>query len=516
MSGRRFQRVLVANRGEIAVRILQALRTMGIASLAICSEADRGALHTQWADEVALLPGVSARDTYLHAEAILAIAQAHGADALHPGYGFLAENAGFAEACARAGIAFIGPSVAVLRMMGDKIEAKARMEAAGVPTIPGWQGDANASPGEVQDQAERIGYPVLVKAAAGGGGKGMRRVASSDALLSAWQAAAREAHGAFGDARVFLEACLDGARHVEVQIFGDARGQVMHLFERDCSIQRRHQKIIEESPCPAMSPATRQRLTQAAVRAAQAIGYQGAGTVEFLWQPPDTFYFLEVNARLQVEHPVSESVTGVDLVQAQILTAQGEPVPFSQQSLQARGHAIECRLCAEDPANGFLPATGPLLRLRWPHMPGVRVDSGVQQGDRITPHYDSLLAKIIATGSDRAQALARMRAALDACVILGVTTNLPLLQTILADAAFARGEYHTGLLAQRPDWLCPVPDPQALALAAVLAADPQNVPITRQTHTPPALVDGSPWRDRRGWRLGTGVFGGSQEARPHE
>ncbi|MBK8190241.1 MAG: ATP-grasp domain-containing protein [Vampirovibrionales bacterium] len=500
---RPIRKVLVANRGEIAVRILHALREMRIASLALRSDADRDALHAQLADDVADLPGESADQTYLNVDRILALCRERGVDAVHPGYGFLAENADFADACAQAGVTFIGPSPQALRTLGDKLLAKSAMATAGVSTIPGWSGHLQTNESEIAQQAQSIGYPILVKAAAGGGGKGMRRVNGPDELTQAWRAAAREAQNAFGDARVFLEKCLDGARHVEVQIFGDAEGGALHLFERDCSIQRRHQKIIEESPCPALSPQTRERMTAAALKAAQAVGYHGAGTVEFLLTPQDDFYFLEVNARLQVEHPVTEAVTGVDLVHAQLLTAQGLPPGFSQETLTTRGHAIECRICAEDPARGFLPVTGEIKVFRPPVIPGVRVDSGVQTGDRVTPHYDSMLAKVIVHAPSRAQALARMRAALDDFVILGVTTNLPLLQAILVDDAFTKGRYDTSFLSHRPDLLSPDgladhPEDPRLALAAVIAAHAPSAQSSSKRTGGPV----SPWRDNEGWRLG--------------
>jgi acetyl-CoA carboxylase biotin carboxylase subunit len=443
-----FRKVLIANRGEIAVRIAQTLQEMGITAVAVYSDADRLALHVRAADEAYALEGVSSADTYLRGDKIIAIAKRCGATAIHPGYGFLSENDDFAQACADAGLTFIGPSPQVIASMGDKITAKKTFSDAGVPVVPGAILDADAT--RSATEAQRIGYPVLIKASAGGGGKGMRIVERAEQLTAAIDASSREAQAAFGDGRVFMEKYITRPRHVEVQIFGDTHGNVVHLFERECSIQRRYQKIIEESPSPALTPELREKMGRAAVAAAKAIGYANAGTVEFILAQDGQFYFLEVNTRLQVEHPVTEMVTQQDLVRAQLLVAAGEPLPFKQEQLRQSGHAIECRVYSEDAARGFLPSIGMLERYIQPTGPGIRVDSGVAEGSEVSVHYDPMLAKVIAWAPTREQAIAKMRWALDRYVVLGVTTNIEFLSQVLGHSEFAAGRIHTHFLTEHP------------------------------------------------------------------
>jgi len=461
------RKIVIANRGEIAVRVARTVREMGIGVVAVYSDPDRSAPHVRAADEAYALPGETSAETYLRGEKIIAIAQQCGAQAVHPGYGFLSENAAFAEQCAKAGIIFIGPSPAAIRGMGDKIEAKKRMAAAGVPVVPGWASESEPTLEEIEKQAQRVGFPLLIKAAAGGGGKGMRVVTSADQVRESAASAMREAQAAFGDGRVFIERYIPRARHVEIQIMGDTHGNVVHLFERECSIQRRHQKIVEESPSPGITPALRQAMGEAAVRGAQAIGYAGAGTFEFMLEDSGNFYFLEVNTRLQVEHPVTEAVTGWDLVRLQVMVASGAKLPFTQNELTTRGHAIECRLCAEDPARGFLPSTGKLHVYEEPHGPGIRVDSGVCEGGEVSVHYDPMLAKIIVSAPTRDAAIARMIEALRRTCVLGVTTNARYLRAILEHEAFTRGATHTKFLEEHA---IAVPQPDAGPTVAVAAA----------------------------------------------
>jgi acetyl-CoA carboxylase biotin carboxylase subunit len=456
-----FDKVLVANRGEIAVRVTRTLQDMGIVVVALASEPDRTAEHVRAADEVIFLPGKTSAETYLQGDKIIALAKERGVQAVHPGYGFLSESADFAQTCAEAGLTFIGPSPPVIREMGDKIRAKALMESAGVPIIPGYSStissedtSSNAigavSWNAVAAAAAAIGYPLLVKAAAGGGGKGMRLVQSADGLEAAWAAAAREAQSAFGDARVFLEKYLVRPRHIEFQIFGDHHGNVVHLFERECSIQRRHQKLIEETPSPALTPELRARMAEAALRAARALHYTNAGTVEFILDENGDFYFLEVNTRLQVEHPITEMTVQQDLVRLQVMVAAGLPLPFTQEDIRPAGHAIECRLCAEDPAQGFLPDTGRLAVYRPPEGPFLRLDSGVREGSEVTVHYDPLLAKLIAWGADRDAALSRMSQALSRFAALGVIHNAAFLKRVIDHPAFRAGHTHTHFLEEHP------------------------------------------------------------------
>ncbi len=446
-----FKTLLVANRGEIACRIIRTARKMGIRTVAVYSEADDNALHTRTADIAVPIGPAAARESYLQGEKILEAARETGADAIHPGYGFLSENADFAEACEASGIVFVGPSAAAIRAMGNKDEAKRRMEAADVPVVPGEHGEAQ-DPSAWASAAERIGYPVLVKAVAGGGGKGMRRVDAPDALEAALEGAAREAESAFGDPRLLIEKWLECSRHIEFQIFADGHGNAVHLFERDCSLQRRHQKVVEEAPAPGLSEPMRAQMGQAAIRAAKAIDYVGAGTIEFIVDategiedPP--YYFMEMNTRLQVEHPVTEAITGLDLVEWQLRVAAGEALPLAQDEIEASGHAIEVRLYAEDPARRYLPQTGTLVRHRPPpEDTHIRVDNGVSEGGAISFHYDPMIAKMIAHGSDRADALRRLRDALAAYEIAGVKTNLGLLHAITRHPAFAAGRVNTAFL----------------------------------------------------------------------
>ena len=442
----RLNKVLVANRGEIAARIIRTCRRLGVRTVAVYSDADRGAPHVLSADEAVHLGASPARDSYLVPEKLLAAARATGADAVHPGYGFLSENDAFSRACADAGIVFVGPRPEAVRLMGNKRQAKLRMLAAGVPCIPGYEG-ADQSDEALAREALRVGLPVMVKAAAGGGGRGMRLVTAPEALAEAIRSARSEAENAFGSGELILEKAVLGARHVEIQVFADSHGNVVHLGERDCSVQRRHQKIVEECPSPAVSPALRQAMGEVAVAAARAIDYLGAGTIEFLLSPTGQFYFMEMNTRLQVEHPVTELVTGTDLVAWQLAVAAGEPLPLSQAEIDWRGHAIEVRLCAEDPAREFMPQTGRVLGLELPEGEGVRVDHGLAEGREVSPFYDSMVGKLIAHGANREDARRRLVGALERLALLGVVTNKELLLHVLGHAAFTSGDYDTGFVA---------------------------------------------------------------------
>ncbi len=473
-----FANVLIANRGEIACRIERTARRMGLGTVALATPADRGALFTRLADETHEI-GVGA-EGYLDAEAIVALARRVGAQSLHPGYGFLSENADFAEACARAGIVFVGPPPAAMRAMGLKSSAKALMAKAGVAVVPGYHGD-NQSAKFLKEKAYEIGYPVLIKAIAGGGGRGMRRVDAHVDFDAALDSAAREGEAAFGDPRVLIEKYIAAPRHVEVQVFGDAHGGVVHLFERDCSLQRRHQKVIEESPAPGLPAATRAAMCEAAVAAARTVGYVGTGTVEFIVDAsrglgPDCFYFLEMNTRLQVEHPVTEATTGLDLVEWQFRVAAGEPLPLRQDEIRQSGWAIEARLNAEDPENGFLPSPGKILALRLGPGEGLRVDAGVDAGDSVTPFYDSMIAKLIAHAPTREQALAKLREALARAVVIGPKTNLAFLSALLSAREVEAGAFDTGFIDAHAARLGAEPreaDPRAvLAGAEALVAPP--------------------------------------------
>ncbi|WP_075214846.1 acetyl/propionyl/methylcrotonyl-CoA carboxylase subunit alpha [Mongoliimonas terrestris] len=457
--------LLVANRGEIAVRVMATARRMGIRTVAVFSDADADALHVRSADVAVRLGPAPARESYLAADRILDAARRTGADAVHPGYGFLSENAAFAEAVEAAGLVFVGPPAAAIRAMGSKSAAKALMAKAGVPLVPGYHGD-DQDPRRLAEAAGAIGYPVLIKASAGGGGKGMKLVTAPAAFPDALASARREAAAAFGDDRVLVERYLTCPRHIEVQVFADAHGNTVHLFERDCSVQRRHQKVIEEAPAPGVSPARRAEMGAAAVAAARAVGYRGAGTVEFIAEG-DGFYFMEMNTRLQVEHPVTEAITGLDLVEWQIRVARGEPLPLAQSALAIRGHAVEARLYAEDPAKGFLPQTGRLDALAFP--PGVRVDTGVEPGDTVSHHYDPMIAKLIAHGPTRADALSALAGALDATRVVGLATNRALLARILRHPVFEAATHDTGFIEREADTLL-APDAPASADEAALAA----------------------------------------------
>jgi len=442
-----FKTVLVANRGEIARRVLRACRALGIRGVAVYSEADAGWPHVGDADEAVFIGPASPRESYLNTERILEAARATRAEAIHPGYGFLSENWQFARACEEAGLVFIGPPWAVIRQMGEKVAARWLMAGAGVPVIPGSDG-AVKDPDEAQRFARVMGYPVMLKASGGGGGIGMARANDAGQLAQAFPAAQRRARAAFGVADLYLERYLEEARHIEVQVFGDRGGGVVHLHERECSIQRRHQKLVEESPAPGLGPDLKLRLTEAAVRGARAAGYVNAGTMEFLVDRAGGFYFLEMNTRLQVEHPVTEEVTGLDLVQAQLRVAAGEPLPWRQGEILQRAAAIECRIYAEDPARNFMPSPGTITALRLPAGEGIRVECGVAPGLVISVHYDPLLAKVIAFGQDRVEALDRMRRALAEFGIEGVKTTLPFHRAVLSSERFARGHVHTQLVEQ--------------------------------------------------------------------
>ncbi|MHA1114462.1 MAG: acetyl-CoA carboxylase biotin carboxylase subunit, partial [Alphaproteobacteria bacterium] len=497
-----FDKILIANRGEIARRVIRTARRLGIATVAVYSEADSRARHVVEADEAYLVGPAPARESYLDADAILAAARRGGADAIHPGYGFLSENADFAEACAQAGRVFIGPPPSAIRAMGSKSAAKTLMGAAGVPLVPGYHGEAQDLE-TLTAAADEIGYPVLVKASAGGGGRGMRIVADRSELAAAVESARREAASAFGDDQLLLEKFLESPRHIEVQIFADSQGEVVHLFERDCSVQRRYQKVIEEAPAPGMGDERRAEMGAAAVAAAAAIGYVGAGTVEFIAQATGKFYFMEMNTRLQVEHPVTEMITGQDLVEWQLLIAAGAPLPLRQGDLIRRGHAIEARLYAEDPGRDFLPATGRLAHLRLPADDAhTRVDSGVVQGDEVSPHYDPMLAKLIVWDTDRAAALRRLRAALARVEVAGVATNAAFLAAVAAHPAFAAGGVDTGFIARHgadliPDALPAGDEVLALASLGLLLEQDRD----RRAAVAASSDPYSPWALATGWRL---------------
>jgi len=492
-----FSRILIANRGEIAWRVIRTARRMGIDTVAVYSEVDEGALHVAMADEARLIGPPAVRDSYLNIDRVVAAARDSGAEAVHPGYGFLSENAEFAEACAAAGIVFIGPSPQAIRAMGSKAAAKALMEAHGVPVVPGYHG-ADQDESLLLAEAERIGFPVIIKASAGGGGRGMRVVADAGEFARALDGARREAKGAFGDDTMLIERYLERPRHIEVQIFGDSHGNIVHLFERDCSIQRRHQKIVEEAPAPGLTQERRLYIGEAAVAAARAVDYVGAGTVEFIAEDgAERFYFMEMNTRLQVEHPVTEAVTGLDLVAWQFRIAAEERLPLRQEEIALSGHAIEVRLYAENPARGFLPATGTLHRLYLPQGEAIRVDTGVRPGDTVTPFYDPMIAKIIAHGGDRAMARARLARALADTALLGVATNLGFLARIVVDADFAAGAVDTGFIERRREaLLAPSDSPPALALAAA-ALDR----LLSRKNAAPNAVAAAPWSRGDGWRL---------------
>lgn len=446
-----FNKVLVANRGEIAVRILRACRELGVSSVAVYSEADRQALHVRYADEAYLLGPAPSRESYLRGDKIIEIARKSGAGGIHPGYGFLAEREDFAEACHQAGIAFIGPKASAIAAMGDKRAARATVAAAGVPVVPGTEGEGDLSDSELLAVAPQIGFPLLIKASAGGGGKGMREVRTLEEMPELIHSARREAESAFGDGSVYLEKLIEGARHIEIQILADHFGNTIHLGERECSIQRRHQKLLEEAPSPFIGDDEdlRQRMGQVAVRAAQAVGYANAGTIEFLVDKDRNFFFLEMNTRLQVEHPVTEMITGIDIVKEQIRIARGRQMRYTQENLFINGAAIECRVNAEDPFNDFIPSTGRISHILQPTGPGVRIDTGVYPGFEISPYYDSLISKLIVWGETRAEAILRMRRSLEEYKIVGVRTNIPFHQNLMDSHRFMAGRYDTRFVETR-------------------------------------------------------------------
>jgi len=498
-----FRKILIANRGEIACRVIATARSMGVRTVAVYSDADRDARHVALADEARHIGPAEARASYLNMDAILAAARASGAEAIHPGYGFLSENEDFASACAKAGVVFIGPTPEAIAAMGDKSAAKRLMAKAEVPLVPGYHGEKQ-EPELLKKEAAKIGYPVLIKASAGGGGKGMRVVQDAKEFGAALASAQREAKAAFGDERVLIEKYLQRPRHIEIQVFGDTQGNVVHLFERDCSVQRRHQKVLEEAPAPGLSTSKRNQMGRAAVAAAKAIGYVGAGTVEFIVDPEGAFYFMEMNTRLQVEHPVTELVTGLDLVRWQLMVAAGSPLPLKQSEIQMKGHAIEARIYAENPVKGFLPSTGTLRHLRFPEGPA-RVDTGVRAGDAITPYYDPMIAKLIVSGADRGEALGRLRAALADLEVIGVASNVAFLARVAASKAFSEADLDTGLIERCRDELFPADtgardeDLAAAALAELRLEQAQSEARSRASDDPH-----SPWSQVDGWRLNLG------------
>jgi acetyl-CoA carboxylase biotin carboxylase subunit len=489
-----FRRVLVANRGEIAVRVIRACRELGIESVAVYSDPDRTALHVRQADHAYPIGPAAAADSYLRVDRILAAARESGAEAIHPGYGFLSERAAFARACAEAGLVFIGPSAAAIEAMGDKVAARRRMIAAGVPVVPG-SAEPIESDAAVEGLGAEVGFPIMLKAAGGGGGKGMRLVARREDLKSALRAARSEARSAFGDDRVYVEKAIVHPRHVEVQVLGDAHGNVIQLYERECSIQRRHQKVIEESPSLAVDPETREAMGRVAVQAARAVDYVGAGTIEFLVDPERHFYFLEMNTRIQVEHPITEAVTGVDLVKAQIEIAAGRPLRLRQADVVQRGWAIECRIYAEDPDNGFLPAPGRIEVLRVPSGIGIRDDSGVYEGFEVSTHYDPILSKLVAWGGSRDEAIGRMLRALREYTVVGPTTNIAFHRWALEHPAFRAGDIDTGFIARhfQPGAAAAGTAPDLPLIGAAIAA------VSRAGETrngaAPAPAPRSRWRD---------------------
>src|SRR5436190_3588457 len=486
-----FTSVLIANRGEIAVRIARTAKRLGLRTIAVYSEADAGALHTRVADEAHLIGPPAARESYLLADRLIEVARRSGAQCIHPGYGFLSENAEFAASCAAAGIVFVGPPPDAIRAMGLKDRAKALMEKAGVPVVPGYHGELQEAK-FLKEKAYQIGYPVLIKAVAGCGGKGMRRVDKHAEFDAALEGAMREAQSAFGDARVLIEKYVTAPRHIEMQVFADSHGKVIHLNERDCSLQRRHQKVIEEAPAPGMTTEVRDAMGRAATEAARAVGYQGAGTVEFIADGakglrPDGFWFMEMNTRLQVEHPVTEAITGLDLVEMQFRVAAGERLPLTQAQVPINGHAAEARLYAEDPARGFLPSTGKLVALELPAGEGVRVDTGVEAGSVVSPYYDPMIAKVIAHGSDRAQALARLATALGETVVVGPHANAAFLKALVSHPEFRAGNFDTGFIDRHLTELTKI-DPQAEAAAIGAAVAALLTPQNRE-------AEETPWRD---------------------
>jgi 3-methylcrotonyl-CoA carboxylase alpha subunit len=491
---KKFSKVLIANRGEIACRIMRTCRLLGVGTVAVYSDADARSLHVRSADEAVYLGGSPPHESYLSIGKIIAAAKNTAAEAIHPGYGFLAENAEFAQACTEAGVMFIGPPASAIRAMGSKSSAKALMEKAGVPTTPGYHGDDQEAEFLLQ-RAEAIGYPLLIKATAGGGGKGMRRVDDAKNFLAALASCKREAMASFGDDRVLLERYIVEPRHIEIQIFADTLGHVVSLFERDCSVQRRHQKILEEAPAPGMTATRRAAMSKAACDAARAIGYVGAGTVEFIVDQQGNFHFMEMNTRLQVEHPITEMITRLDLVEWQLRVAAGEPLPRVPEQLAINGHALEARIYAEDPANGFLPSTGKLLHLKMPRpSKHVRIDTGFEQGDEITPFYDPMIAKLIVWDGARDRALDHMRRALGELQVVGVTTNVDFLKRLIVTPSFENGNIDTALIEREKDRLLAKGSaaPDQVSLLAALTV------VLRERATEETS---SPWALRDGWRL---------------
>ena len=501
-----FKTILIANRGEIACRIAATARKLGIKTIAVYSDADAQAKHVMHSDVAVRIGEAPSLKSYLKGDVILAVAQQHGAQAIHPGYGFLSENEGFAQACAQAGLTFVGPPASAIAAMGSKSAAKTLMAQAGVPLVPGYHGE-NQDSAFLRQQADALGYPVLIKASAGGGGKGMRVVESSQDFEAALVSCQREARASFGDDRVLIERYLKKPRHIEIQVFADTHGNCVYVFERDCSVQRRHQKVIEEAPAPNMDPKMRRAMGEAAVAAAKAVAYVGAGTVEFIVEPDGRFYFMEMNTRLQVEHPVTEMITGIDLVEWQLRVAAGEPLPLNQEQLQLSGHAIEARIYAENTENGFLPSVGRLTHVQLPEHIAfanglVRVDGGVRGGDDISPYYDPMIAKLIVWGATREQALARMQQALAETQIVGVHTNINFLSRLIADESFALADLDTGLIERRREKLLPPPSLSAdhvLGCAVAVVLSEASAKSSFQTQHQQTVID--PWSIQDGWRL---------------
>ena len=497
-----FSKILIANRGEIACRVIRTSRRLGIRTVAVYSEADADAQHVRQADEAYLIGGPRPADSYLRGDAVIAAAKEAGAEAIHPGYGFLSENADFADAVAAAGLVFIGPSGASMRKMGSKAGAKELMAAAGVPVVPGYTGE-DQSPNTLAREAARIGFPLMIKAAHGGGGKGMRVVHRLEDFIAQLESCQREAANAFGRDRVLLERYVASPRHIEIQVFADAHGHTLHLNERECSAQRRYQKVLEESPSPFLTPALRAAMGDAAVKAAQAIDYVNAGTVEFIVDPDGQFYFMEINTRLQVEHPVTELVTGLDLVEWQLRVAASEALPLAQEDIRQRGHAIEVRLYAEDPEAGFLPGSGRLERLALPEAsPGVRIDAGVVEGDTVTIFYDPMIAKLIVHGADRMEALARLRDALARCDIAGPKSNIAFLERLVRHPAVTGGWIDTGYLDRHLDEFMPAPSLASTQQVALVAAELLWQEARARAQAGDGDEPDSPWAIADGWRLG--------------
>ena len=499
-----FNKILIANRGEIAVRIIRACRELGLQTVAVYSEADRQSLHVRFADEAYLLGPAPARESYLRGDKIIEIALKCGAGAIHPGYGFLAERADFAQACLDAGLVFIGPKPSAIAAMGDKGVARATVSAAGVPVVPGTEGEGALSDEDLLELAPQVGFPLLIKATAGGGGKGMREVDNLDEMPALLHSARREAEASFGDGNVYLEKLIEGARHIEIQLLADHFGNVIYLGERECSLQRRHQKLVEETPSPFVSDddSLRQRMGEVAVRAAKAVGYVNAGTIEFLVDKEKHFFFLEMNTRLQVEHPITEMVTGVDIVKEQIRIARGRQLRYTQEDITMNGWALECRINAEDPYNDFLPSTGRIAHILLPTGPGVRIDTGVYPGFEISPYYDSLISKLIVWGETRAEAVLRMRRSLEEYKIVGVRTNIPFHQNLMDSTRFLGGQYDTRFVEERFSMNQPKKsddsDTQIAAIFATLVAHRYNQLTTNVIQHSSRVASNWKWYNR--WR----------------